>query len=160
MLGISSQLDKLKIDAQVELHSGDQFLGAFFLRRDQRMTDLLNDERVFLPLELANGLIIQLRKSSVARVTQLDQMIGPDAKQDPYLVLGVPATASNDEVRATYLLRAQNYHPDRIQAIGLAAEFVDLANTQMARINDAYEHIKESRKDGGESAAETEPDTD
>jgi DnaJ-domain-containing protein 1 len=146
MYGISSQMDKIKIDAQVELHSGNQFLAAFFVRRDQRISDLLNDEREFLPLELTNGLISHLKKSSIASVTQLDQRVDDDSEQDPYLVLGVRSNATDDEVRATYHRRVQNYHPDRIQAIGLPGEFVDLANTQMARINGAYERIIEARK--------------
>mgnify|MGYP001337367542 CR=1 FL=1 len=79
-------------------------------------------------------------------MTQLDQRVDADFEQDPYLVLGVRTNATDDEVRATYHRRAQNYHPDRIQAIGLPGEFIDLANTQMARINGAYESIMEARK--------------
>ncbi len=65
---------------------------------------------------------------------------------DPYEILGVHTQASNDEIQQIFHLRAKNYHPDVIQSLGLPAEFHDLANTQMARINDAYERIERERK--------------
>jgi len=145
MFGISSQMDKIKIDVQVELHNGTQLLGVLFLRRDQRMSDLLNDQRDFLPLETTDGLIINLAKAYVAKVVQLGQVATSRESTDPYLILGVDKNASDDEVRKTYLRRVQNYHPDVIHGAGLPPEFVDLANTQMARINDAYQRINEMR---------------
>ena len=66
--------------------------------------------------------------------------------RDPYEILGVHTQASNDEIQEIYHLRAKNYHPDVIQALGLSAEFNDLANTQMARITDAYERIERERE--------------
>lgn len=147
MFGISSQMDKVKIDVQVELHSGKQLLGVLFLRRDQRMSDLLNDQRSFLPLEKTDGLVINLSKAHIAQVTQLGQVANVKGRQDPYQILGVDTKASDEEVRSTYHRRVQNYHPDVIQGAGLPREFVDLANTQMARINDAYQRIVELRKE-------------
>lgn len=149
MLGISSQMDKIKIDVQVELHNGKQLLGVLFLRRDQRMSDLLNDQRSFLPLEKTDGLVINLSKSHIAQVTQLGQVANTRGKQDPYQILGVDPKSSDEEVRNTYHRRVQNYHPDVIQGAGLPREFVDLANTQMARINDAFERIQALRREHG-----------
>lgn len=157
MFGISSQMDKIKIDVQVEMHSGKQLLGVLFLRRDQRMSDLLNDERRFLPLETTDGLIVNLAKGYIARVVQLGQLVNKAAVQDPYLVLGVAKNATDQEVQNTYYRRVQNYHPDVIQGAGLPTEFVDLANTQMARINDAYERIVETRKEGKGGGAAGQP---
>ncbi len=151
MFGISQQMDKIKVDVQLELSNGVNMLGAFFIRRDQRISDLLNDERSFLPIEATNGLIINMNKTTIAQVTQLDQHQELSAGQDPYIVLGVPYSASDDEIRNTYHRRAQNYHPDRIQAAGLSAEFVDLANTQMARINESFERIMETRREEAQS---------
>ena len=147
MFGISSQMDKVKIDVQVELHNGSQLLGVLFLRRDQRMSDLLNDQRDFLPLETTDGLIINLAKAYVAKVVQLGQIATAETSADPYMILGVDSGASDDEIRKTYHRRVQNYHPDVIQGAGLPPEFVDLANTQMARINDAYQRIVAMREE-------------
>jgi len=156
----TAKVIKLKVDVQVELNTGKQFLGAFFLRRNQRVSEVLNDERVFLPVELTDGLIIQLPKGTIAKVTTLDQDVDAELVQDPYDVLGLLENAPDGEVESTYLRRAKSYRPDMIQAAGLPAEFIETANTQMARINEAYERITASRKEQGESAAERAPETD
>ncbi len=70
MFGNTQRMDKLKIDVQVETQNGKKFLGSMFVRRDQRMSDLLNDERGFLPLETTEGLVVNLNKSSIVQVTQ------------------------------------------------------------------------------------------
>ena len=76
-------------------------------------------------------------------------MVNARGRQDPYQILGVDPKASDDEVRNTYHRRVQNYHPDVIQGAGLPREFVDLANMQMARINDAFERIQTLRGEQG-----------
>ncbi len=151
---------KSKVDVQVELNTGKQFLGAFFLRRNQRISEVLNDERMFIPIEMIGGIIVQVPKGTIAKVTTLDQEIDGELIQDPYDILGLSEKATDSEVESTYLRRAKSYHPDMIQAAGLPAEFGEIANTQLTRINEAYERIMGSRKDQGESAAEREPETD
>jgi hypothetical protein len=160
----STKVVKSKVDVQVELYTGKQFLGAFFLRRNQRISDVLNDERVFLPVETTDGQVIQLHKGTIAKVTPLDRDLGTELVQDPYVFLGLSDNVTDGEVESTYLRRAKSYHPDMIQAMGLPAEFVEAANTQLARINEAYERILEERKEEeveeDESAEEGEPVAD
>ncbi len=146
MFGTTLRTDKLKIDVQVETQNGKKFLGSMFVRRDQRMSDLLNDDRSFLPLETTEGLVVNLNKLTIVYVTQLHQYVDDGRVRDPYEILGVHSQVSNDEIQQIYHLGAKNYHPDVIQSLGLPAEFHDLANTQMARINDAYERIERERQ--------------
>ncbi len=148
MFGNTQRLDKLKIDVQVETQNGKKFLGSMFVRRDQRMSDLLNDDRSFLPLETTEGLVVNLNKLTIVYVTQLHQYVDDGRVRDPYEILGVHSQVSDEELKQIYHTRARNYHPDVIQSLGLSAEFNDLANTQMARINDAYECIERERKSG------------
>ena len=63
---------------------------------------------------------------------------------DPYQVLGVSPSASDDEVKAAYRRLAKQYHPDRNNG---SAE----AEQKMMQINDAYAQIVEMRKNGGAS---------
>jgi hypothetical protein len=56
---------------------------------------------------------------------------------DPYLVLGVPRTASDAEIRSAYLALVARYHPDRHQGNPLE----DLAGIRMAEINRAYQTL-------------------
>ena len=62
--------------------------------------------------------------------------------RDPYQVLGVPSTATDDEVKKAYRNLARKYHPDNYHDNPLA----DLAQERMKEINEAYEEIQTQRK--------------
>lgn len=64
--------------------------------------------------------------------------------RDPYQVLGVPNTASDDEIKKAYRDLARKYHPDNYHDNPLA----DLAQERMKEINEAYETIQTQRKRG------------
>jgi curved DNA-binding protein CbpA len=61
---------------------------------------------------------------------------------DPYKVLGVSPTASDDEVKSAYRALAKKYHPDNYADSPLA----DLAGEKMKEINEAYDQITNERK--------------
>lgn len=65
--------------------------------------------------------------------------------KDPYEVLGIRPTATDDEVKAAYRALARKYHPDNYADNPLS----DLAQEKMQEINDAYDAIVRSRKAGG-----------
>ena len=64
---------------------------------------------------------------------------------DPYNILEISYTASNDELKRHYRKLVSEHHPDRLIARGLPDEFVDIANNRLAAINAAYEQIKQER---------------
>ena len=68
---------------------------------------------------------------------------------DPYKVLNIAPTATDDEVKHAYRELARKYHPDNYHDNPLA----DLAQEKMKEINEAYEQIQRQRKSGGGSAA-------
>lgn len=56
--------------------------------------------------------------------------------EDPFSVLEISFTASNDEIRLAYRKKVRAYHPDRQD------EFVRLHAQEVIKvINSAYEHI-------------------
>ena len=70
--------------------------------------------------------------------------------RDPYQVLGIPSTATDEEVKKAYRNLARKYHPDHYAGNPLA----DLAEEKMKEINEAYETIRNQRKaaqSGGQS---------
>ena len=69
--------------------------------------------------------------------------------KDPYQILGVPETATDEEVKKAYLQLARKYHPDNYHDNPLA----DLAQEKMKEINGAYEQITKSRS-GGQRGSE------
>ena len=64
---------------------------------------------------------------------------------DPYRVLGIARTATDDAVKARYRQLVREHHPDALVAQGLPQEFVDLANEKLAAINDAWDRVRKHR---------------
>ena len=62
--------------------------------------------------------------------------------RDPYQVLGVPSTATDEEVKKAYRDLARKYHPYNYHDNPLA----DLAQERMKEINEAYEAVQSQRK--------------
>lgn len=67
---------------------------------------------------------------------------------DPYAVLGVSPSASDEEIKRAYRELAKKYHPDSYTNNPLA----DLAEAKMKEINEAYDAIVRQRTQGGYQA--------
>ena len=69
--------------------------------------------------------------------------------KDPYSVLGVSQSASDEQVKKAYRELARKYHPDNYQNNPLA----DLAEEKMKEINEAYNTITKMRSGGAGSTS-------
>lgn len=61
---------------------------------------------------------------------------------NPYEVLGVSETATDEQVRSAYIKLVKKYHPDRYQD----SDLKDLANDKLKQVNEAYDTITNMRK--------------
>jgi len=67
---------------------------------------------------------------------------------DPYKVLGVSRTATDDEIKTAYRELAKKYHPDNYADNPLS----DLVEEKMKEINEAYDQIRKERSGGAGSS--------
>ena len=72
---------------------------------------------------------------------------------DPYKVLGVPSSASDEEVKAAYRELARKYHPDAYVGNPLS----DLAAEKMKEVNEAYDQVTTFRRNAGSQGTSQGP---
>lgn len=65
----------------------------------------------------------------------------PDAKPDPYSVLGVSPDVPHEEIRLAWRKLVRETHPDSMMARGVPEEAVKLAEKRMRDINRAWDEI-------------------
>ncbi|RVU33828.1 molecular chaperone DjiA [Hwanghaeella grinnelliae] len=82
-------------------------------------------------------------QATVERVTAI--AMSDSETDDPYVIMGVPRSASDDEIKAAHRKLVIEHHPDKLIAQGLPEEFVEIANQKLAAINAAFDKIKRER---------------
>ena len=68
----------------------------------------------------------------------------PTPIADPYKVLEIDPTASDDDIEAAYRRLIAQYHPDKVD--GAAQEIRELAAKRASAINAAYDAIQKIRR--------------
>lgn len=76
----------------------------------------------------------------------------PEARPDPYSVLGVTQGMSLGEVRKVWRQMVRDSHPDKMIARGVPQEAVKLAEKRLIDINRAWEEIQAEIREGGADA--------
>ena len=126
---------------EIALLDGNSFLGKIAVPVQGRISDTLNDERLFIPVEMGDGSHAAVAKRAIKKVT----LPSPEQKlyrgNDPHRVLGIPENATHEEIRRAYHRLCQQNHPDRVRSLDLAPDFEELATQNMIRINAAYAQL-------------------
>jgi DnaJ-domain-containing protein 1 len=134
-------VQKTAILVEISLADGSVILGKIFVPNQGRLTDVLNDDRNFLPVESSDGTTIAIAKTAIKQVSLPVAEVAAYRGINPYLVLGVREDISQEELKKIYHQLCLVNHPDRIKGFGLGEEYLELATRNMARINSAYAQI-------------------
>ena len=133
-----------KIAVTLDTGDGEEIV-YMFVNPTERVIDTLNDEREFLPFERPDGSVIIIAKKTIRRMSPMEIKREVD-QGDPYDLLGVTLTATDEEVHAAYTRAVASVHPDRLNSMGLPGDFMEMATMRAAQLNDAYRKIRTLRK--------------
>ena len=140
--GDTFRVHKTRHRVSVTLHDGTVLSGFMFLGARERLLDVFNDSRSFVPILTADERLIFLAKTSIALAEPIPETTVERASDydgdNPYAILGVAQGADEATLKSAYhdLMRA--FHPDQVVAAGLSAGLVKLAEQRVQRINEAY----------------------
>jgi len=143
----SGKIPKQKLGVEIELDDGRLIYGYLFCTGQGRLTDLLNDDRMFLPFEHPDGKFTSFKKTSFRAVTPVQPPDKDYAGNDPYRILNVARDARLDDIKQAYREMSAANHPDRMHGDGGSADDIEAATQRMTRINAAYHKILQEYED-------------
>jgi len=151
---------KTAILVEISLADGATLFGNLFVPPQGRLTDLLNDDRDFLPVQTTAGVFMALAKTAIKQVTfPLVDAVSYQGN-DPYLILGVREGVTYEELKKAYHQLCLVNHPDRIKGFGLGPDFQELATINMARISNAYSQVSRTVKAAGGNGSGADQNSD
>ncbi|WP_031552340.1 J domain-containing protein [Parvularcula oceani] len=137
---------KKRLMVRLCLNGGREVEGEVFVAPEERLVDLLNDARAFVPLETAEGEVMSVAKTAIESAQLIQE--APSEARDPYALLRIERTAPDDEIRRAWMNRLKACHPDRLAALNLDEEVVYAARKTAQRINAAYDEVMRHRRGG------------
>ncbi len=93
-------------------------------------------------------ILLQAERAFRLRTGTIDALLGgspASAVDDAYKVLGCTPQMSDTEIKKVYREKCVQFHPDKLVSKGLPEEFMKYAHDQLAKVNEAYETIKNAR---------------
>jgi DnaJ like chaperone protein len=93
-------------------------------------------------------ILLQAERVFRLRPGTIDAMLGTStasAVDEAYKALDCSPEMSDDEIKKAYRQKCIEFHPDKLTSKGLPDEFMQYANEQLAKINEAYDTIKKTR---------------
>lgn len=131
--------------------------GYVFLAYGQRLSDLLNDDRDFLPLETEDGEVRVVSKRSIMEVEVLDPAAsGKSAgasnevvqlmSGSAFDILGVTQDSDDVEIRLRYLALKDSINVSVIEKVSGNRDLAAAAAQLISRYDAAYDSIANTRK--------------
>lgn len=156
---------KNETPVQLRLAGQEAIDAVLFTVNGERLSDVLNDPRSFIPVRTTNGEVLIVAKTQIASIVEaktdkseektVNAVDNKSNSFDPYQTLRVSPEASLDEVRSAYRARIKAVHPDTVASLDLNEDLSKAASQATQKIIYAYRKIMRDRK-----SAETISDED
>lgn len=156
MLKDTSYRAKKKVAVNLQLADGTLLDGFIFCNQGERVSDVLNDPREFLPFETHTSDIMMLRKGTIGTILARDAETVKKNLTDPYAILGIRKGANQETAKRAYHDKVRTYHPDKLASLDLPEDMETYANDMLARINTAYSLVlRQIATDAGQTSPQS-----
>lgn len=122
-------VQRIKIEVNLTLSDKKKFKGCVFTAPHQRLVDLMNDARAFIPFQLDDDTVMIVSKSQIGTMTPVQQDKKKEQKKhtaewqsafarasidsdEAYKILGLKPGAAKTEIRAAKKRLLKALHPD------------------------------------------------
>ena len=147
---------KNETPVQLTLAGQETIEVVLFTVNGERLSDVLNDPRSFIPVRTASGEILIVAKTQIAAIVEAanskssekrtDAVANKSNSFDPYQTLQISPDASLEEVRTAYRARIKAVHPDTVASLDLNEDLSKAASQATQKIIYAYRKIMRERK--------------
>ncbi len=156
MLDRASGRYRHKNETPVRLHliGGEPENAHVFNVNGERITDLLNDPRSFIPIRTQSAGVKIVAKTQIVSILEYgDDEVNPKPEarpasgksRGPYAVLRIEEDASIEDIRTAYKARIKSVHPDLIASLNLDEDLSRAALLATQKLNYAYRKIMRDR---------------
>jgi DnaJ-domain-containing protein 1 len=135
-------VEKQRILVILQLNSGESLFGFIHATHSERVSDVMNDQRLFLPFEDVDGERMIHAKTSIMRVYEICNYTRHMTHPDPYVVLNVSRADNWETVQRAYRQQMMLCHPDRYRHRNPPEAALDLLADIARRLNEVMEVIK------------------
>ncbi|MEN3973753.1 J domain-containing protein [Emcibacter sp. SYSU 3D8] len=135
-------VEKQRVLVVLQLTSGECLFGFFHAGHSERISDVLNDQRTFLPFEVVDGERMIHAKTSIMRVYEICNVTRHFHHPDPYVVLNVSRADSWETIQRAYRQQMVLCHPDRYAHRNPPEAALELLDRIASRLNEVMDQIK------------------
>lgn len=137
--------NRLKLPITLSLGDGRDFLGDLIVSVGGNVERTLNNDSKFILFGdldgsermIAKSAIIEVSTRKTAKIVKLPTEAKVD-DADPYELLAIEKTATDQEIKDAWHAKARAYHADKFANVELPPEVAAYTNAMSRRINEAY----------------------
>jgi DnaJ-domain-containing protein 1 len=135
-------VEKQRVMVILQLITGESIFGFIHAAHSERISDVLNDQRAFLPFEDVDGERMIHAKTSIMRVYEICNVTKHFHHPDPYVVLNVSRADSWESIQRAYrqqmALAQKERHADR----NPPEAAIELLDKIARRLNEVLDQIR------------------